>query len=177
MYHWYNSSVNSSRNLSIYSAIFVVCGFCSSGYTWSLLQSAARLLKSRYFSASSKARAANPYLSAFLFKLSSTLTRKGDSLSVFRTSGRSCWNWSANAASSRSVPGISLATALRQDVNLGSNSNPSISPNVPLKPAHSLVYRGKKSRSKIRELGVRFAGFVLVRRFSKMLNVSRGSVK
>jgi hypothetical protein len=37
--------------------------------------------------------------------------------------------------------------------------------------------RCKKSRSKIRELRVRFAGFVLIGRFSKMLNVSRGSVK
>jgi hypothetical protein len=37
--------------------------------------------------------------------------------------------------------------------------------------------RRKKSRSKIRELGVRLAGFVLVGRFSQVLNVSRGSVK
>lgn len=37
--------------------------------------------------------------------------------------------------------------------------------------------RRKKSRSKIRELGVRFAGFVLIGRFSKMLNVSCSSVK
>jgi hypothetical protein len=37
--------------------------------------------------------------------------------------------------------------------------------------------RRKKSRSKIRELRVRFAGFVLVGRFSKMLNVSRSGVK
>jgi hypothetical protein len=37
--------------------------------------------------------------------------------------------------------------------------------------------RCKKSRSKIRELGVRFAGFVLIERLSKMLNVSRGSIK
>lgn len=37
--------------------------------------------------------------------------------------------------------------------------------------------RRKKSRSKIRELGVRFAGFVLIGRFSMMLNVSRSSVK
>jgi len=37
--------------------------------------------------------------------------------------------------------------------------------------------RRKKSRSKIRELGVRFTGFVPTGRFSKMLNVSRGSVK
>lgn len=37
--------------------------------------------------------------------------------------------------------------------------------------------RRKKSRSKIRELGVRFAGFVLIGRFSKMLDVSRGGIK
>jgi len=37
--------------------------------------------------------------------------------------------------------------------------------------------RRKKSRSKIWELGVWFAGFVLIGRFSKMLDVSRGSVK
>jgi hypothetical protein len=37
--------------------------------------------------------------------------------------------------------------------------------------------RRKKSRSKIRKLGIRFAGFVLIGRFSKMLNVSRSSVK
>ena len=37
--------------------------------------------------------------------------------------------------------------------------------------------RRKKCRSKFRELGVRFARFVLIGRFSKVLNVSRGSVK
>lgn len=37
--------------------------------------------------------------------------------------------------------------------------------------------RRKKGRSKIRELRIRFADFVLIGRFSKMLNVSRGSVK
>jgi hypothetical protein len=37
--------------------------------------------------------------------------------------------------------------------------------------------RRKKSRSKIRELRVRFAGFVLIGRFSKVLNVSCSSVK
>ncbi len=37
--------------------------------------------------------------------------------------------------------------------------------------------RCKKSRSKIRKLGVRLACFVFTGRFSKMLNVSRGGVK
>ena len=37
--------------------------------------------------------------------------------------------------------------------------------------------RRKKGRSKIRELRAWFADFVLIGRFSKMLNVSRGSVK
>ena len=37
--------------------------------------------------------------------------------------------------------------------------------------------RRKKGRSKIRELGVRFAAFVLIGCFSMMLNVSRGSIE
>ena len=48
---------------------------------------------------------------------------------------------------------------------------------MPLKPAHPLVDRREKSGSKIGKLRVGFARFVLIRRFSKMLNVSRGSVK
>ena len=47
----------------MYPSILEAWGFSSRGYTTSLLQSAAKLLKSRYFSVSSKARAANPYLS------------------------------------------------------------------------------------------------------------------
>lgn len=126
MYHWYSSSVNSSRNLSMYSNIFDAWGFWSRGYTRSLLQRAAKLRKSRYVSASSKARVANPYLSKFSFLFSSTLTHEKNSLSVLRTSGRNCWNRSASAAISRSVPGTSVATVLQDNVNSRSN-HPSLS--------------------------------------------------
>jgi hypothetical protein len=46
-----------------------------------------------------------------------------------------------------------------------------------LKPAHPLVDGREKSGSKIGKLGVGFASFVFIGRFSKMLNVCRGRVK
>lgn len=46
-----------------------------------------------------------------------------------------------------------------------------------MKPVHPLMDRREKSGSKIGKLGVGFASFVLIGRFSKMLNVSRGRVK
>jgi hypothetical protein len=60
---------------------------------------------------------------------------------------------------------------------VGSNSDVSLSLDVPLKPVHSLVDRREKSGSKIGKLGVGFASFVLIGRFPKMLNISRGCVK
>jgi hypothetical protein len=145
MYHWYSSSVNSSRNLSMYSDIFDVLGFWSRGYTRSLLQRAARLLKSRYFSASSKARVTNPYLSEFSFLFSSTLTYEKNSLSVLRTSGRNCWNRSASAAISRSVPGTSVATELQDNINSGSN-HPSLSTQFGRAFEVSSSVRGQKQK-------------------------------
>jgi hypothetical protein len=60
---------------------------------------------------------------------------------------------------------------------LASNRDASLSLDVPLKPAHPLVDRREKSGSKVGKLGVGFASFVLIRQFSQVLNVSRGSVK
>jgi len=62
-------------------------------------------------------------------------------------------------------------------VNLGSNNDAFFSSDVPFKPAHPLVDRRKKDGSKIGKLGFGFANFVHIGRFSKMLNVGRGSVK
>jgi hypothetical protein len=57
------------------------------------------------------------------------------------------------------------------------NNDASLSSDVPLKPVHPLVDGSEKSGSKIGKLGVGFASFVLIGRFSKMLNVSRSCVK
>jgi hypothetical protein len=78
------------------------------------------------------------------------------------------------AVSSRNLTCNSTA---KKKVNLGSNNDAFFSSDVPFKPAHPLVDRREKDGSKVGKLGVGFANFVHIGRFSKMLNVGCGSVK